>query len=514
MSLTIAGDVAASQVAALIHETGVTYKNLDLDTSHCALWARTADPRQGFDPFSYDFAGTTTRVRFFDRPAALGDLGQSLAAHWPQGAVGLALFYNEGLGSVGGSFVTTATQCPRSPWAQAFGRDWCWMSFGGTMFQNGDFLTTLTAHMDKSQAMDPKGRFIDLSLRKVGKPDTRLGASKSCFKMVRPSDVARREDIIRNYAWFQRFLGINITGGDQGFGKDENDIAIAVAPENFCNSPLTGGYDPTSNTAPGIILGLERLVALEDAGKLPLIVQGVGGIGSMVVQNFLRGGHEVFASDSAFNPAIVELFRSRPRNFVLDIAGRTRESFVPTKAEEALGIKTYVDFLAFASQHGWRVRQGLEQCLGLFPLAEIFSPCAGVHPLTDGVRRAIIASNIRIISGPANNVHGIGPDGTYLRSAWELQDAKRFVDNDSRLNRGGATGVVGGISELTPEDMTRQAVAIADDHVEAYHRSRETGVPPQIEGDRTALALSHENIDLGITVGAKLALPPETRPVF
>lgn len=493
------------QVAGLF--TSLHFQSMDpTNTADCARWARQEDPTRGFEPFAYGFNGTETRVRFFGTPESLGDLGALVAPHWPRGAVGLALFFNQELGSLGATFVTTASQCSGSPWAEILEKPWVWQAFGGTMFVLGDFGETLTAHMDKSAAMALKGRFIDMSLTAVGKPETRLGGSKSCYTIFR--DGVSVEDATANYALFQRALGINITGGDQGFTARHNAIAIGRAPENFCNSPLTGGYDPTSNTSPGIIEGL-RLIIAESFSSPSLFIQGVGGIGHAVARAFIDQGLTVYASDSALtNPHIVEIFgmsSGREGQFVIDMAPRERD-FFPTAYESSQGIRNREDFLRFADKQGWKRVSGLVGCLQLFPEADIFVPCASVHPLTQGVRDYLKASRVRLVLGSANNVHGT-EDGSYLTSAWALQEAGIIVINDSLANRGGATGVIGKISGLSEEDMERQHRQIAADILEAYRESRRLNVPSQILGDLHAAERSNRGLEEGTTVGARMPLP-------
>lgn len=516
-------DPAMAQIAGLFNQSSVTYQEVSLTQDNCAQWARAENPCNGFEAFEYQFEGTTTRVRYFDSPEALGNLGRDLVSHWPAGAVGLALFFNEQLGTAGATFVTTASKCTGSPWAKIFGREFVWQAFGGTMFVNdGNFLGTLKAHMDKSVAMDRKGRFIDASLLRVGKPQTGLGGSKSCFTMEDPTrgGTERGAAVIRNYGWFQRLLGINITGGDQGFGVDENAITTAVAPENFCNSPLTGGYDPTANTAPGIIRSIERVWTYRQQGSrrpqpASILIQGFGGVGSRVGRHFRQAnGTDVFACDVVINHAIAEIFSGdAARRFVLDISARRPEHFIPaTLFEKEVGIASLENLVRFAEDRGWAVRNGLVECLGMFPNVSIFAPCASVHPLMQGVRQYIANSKISHVYGSVNNTHETGPDGTVRVSAWDMRDADVHVECDSRLNRGGATGVVGKLCGLTEEDMNGQADAVAQDTFEAWEREQDRhAVPSQLEGDHTATLLSHRNIDKGLTVGARLPLPPMDR---
>jgi leucine dehydrogenase len=281
---------------------------------------------------------------------------------------------------------------------------------------------------------------------KFAVPGFPRGGGKAVLSIPQGLTSSDRQGLLLRYGELIKDLnGMFYTGPDVGTSvADMDTIAKTGAPYIFCRSEQTGGAgSPGPYTALGVYTAIQvtcqSLFGSSDlAGRL-ILVQGVGSVGSNLIDKLLAENAQVLFSD--VEEEIIKHFR------------------------DERGITYVTPDEVYATD------------------CDIFSPCALGGILNDDT---IPMLNCKAVAGGANNQLANPKDAERLRSHHILY-APDYV-----VNIGGAMGVIG-IETMgwSPQEAEQQVVASVRGALDRIFKiSNQEGITTEV----AALRLANENL--------------------
>lgn len=455
----------------------------------------------GFDPFTTPGGG---EVLWITSPADLGGLGDAVAPYWSGDPLGMVLYRNRRLESVGAIMVYGAMQ---NHWNTIHSGGW--QSLGGVMCFSGQPLgTSLATVTDKAMAMI-KWMPIQARLARLGHPESHsvnLGPAKSiclfkAHESLRPEQVlARKYGALAFHARMMRLHGIYIGGNDEGVGEAEAGLIASLAPKNFAGAPTSfpkyRGRFPSPYTGDGVTEAL--LVALEHhVGDLnaPIVMLGYGGVGQRMTQNAIALGLNVTAVVETNLESLLRAHKSGTpaENCFFLIEGRG--DAIQGQVDQARSL-------------GFQVAENLVDALDKMGEVAVVCPNGGAHAITREVLETAHRKGIRALVGAANNL--FAEDNL----AWLALQYDILVFHDSTINSLGATVVLADAIALTDVAMERHVLAIGEEAFYALCEGHRKGIPPLFLGLAEAGKLWNRFRDEGLAIGARYpdTIPPRPEP--
>jgi leucine dehydrogenase len=225
--------------------------------------------------------------------------------------------------------------------------------------------------------------------------------------------------------------GVGTTYNDMDYIRMETRYVMGIP------SARGGSGDPSPFSADGVMRGLEAcqtfLTGNESLAGLKVAVQGVGRVGSILVESLLAAGASVTIAD--IDPEAVGRVTSEYEVKVVD-----PEDIYSTKCD-------------------------------------IFSPCALGGVLN---ARTIPKLKCKVVAGAANNQLGEDKDGDYLHQRGILY-APDYI-----INAGGLINVADEIYGYDEERAKRKTAAIGDVLFKVLTTARDQGIPTHVAADRFA----------------------------
>jgi glutamate dehydrogenase/leucine dehydrogenase len=302
--------------------------------------------------------------------------------------------------------------------------------------------TRLKSYASPSEALDDVLRLSDAMTWKQAAADVPYGGGKAVLAVpevpIPGSD--ERVSLLRRYGDLVESLhGTYVTAADMNTGEADMDVVGERTSHVLGRSEANGGSgDPGADTARGIFHGIEATVrhvfGTEDLAARSILVQGLGSVGSRLVEHLREAGATVLVADldGARAAAVAE--------------------------EMGATVVTPGDVIG--------------------TVCDVFSPCATGKVLTEST---IPQLRCRIVAGAANNQLGVAEDGERLRDVGVLF-APDFV-----INAGGVIHLAGyetlGWDEAT---MTKRLEAIGDTLLEVYEAADRDGISTAAAADRMA----------------------------
>lgn len=222
------------------------------------------------------------------------------------------------------------------------------------------------------------------------------GGGKAVLAVPEVPDGARRRDLLLRYAdLVNRLRGTYRTGPDMNTSGADMDVLGEVTEFAFGRSPGNGGRGSSApDTALGVWHGIkascQHAFGSADLGGRTVLVQGVGGVGSLLVGLLAEDGAKVLVAD--VDPRRVSELQDE-------------YGAVPVEPTEVIGTE-----------------------------CDVFAPCATGAVLS---ARTVPLLRCRIVAGAANNQLATPEDAERLRHAGVLY-APDFV-----INSGGALHLIG-----------------------------------------------------------------------
>ena len=149
------------------------------------------------------------------------------------------------------------------------------------------------------------------------------GGGKAVIALPENFDRSIRDDLLRRYGELIHQLGgLYQTGPDVGTSSEDMDVVSETgAPHVFCRTPENGGAgDSSPPTAAGVHAGIravsDALFADPSLKQRSILVQGVGSVGSRLVDLLLADGARVLLCD--VDSARVQRYLDIPGVSVID----------------------------------------------------------------------------------------------------------------------------------------------------------------------------------------------------
>jgi len=319
-----------------------------------------------------------------------------------------------------------------------------WMCIGVHSTVTGPAMggTRLKSYPSPAEALDDVLRLSDAMTWKQAAADLPFGGGKAVIAVpdvpARESDE-RRALLLRYADLVESLHGTYVTAADMNTGESDMDVVGERTSHVLGRSVTNGGSgDPGADTARGVFHGIEATVrhvfGTDDLAAHSILVQGLGSVGSRLVQHLRDAGATV---------SVADLDDAR--------AAAVAEEMGATVVAPGDVIGTVCD---------------------------VFSPCATGKVLTE---TTIPRLRCRIVAGAANNQLEVAEDGERLREAG-IVFAPDFV-----INAGGVIHLAGyetlGWDEAT---MTKRLEAIGDTLLEVYETADREGVSTAAAADRMA----------------------------
>jgi leucine dehydrogenase len=256
-----------------------------------------------------------------------------------------------------------------------------------------------------------------------------------------PVGETRRQLLLRYGRLIETLQGTYRTGPDMNTGAADMDVIGEVTPYAFGRSPERGGSGSSApDTAVGVWHGIRASCAhafgTPDLAGRSVLVQGAGGVGSMLVELLVADGAKVLVAD-----VVAERVRELER----------RHGIEPVDPGEVVGT-----------------------------VCDVYAPCATGAVLT---AETIPALRCPVVAGAANNQLGEPADAERLRAAGILY-APDFV-----INSGGALHLIG--TEMLGWDAATLAARVAgigDTLTEIYRHAAEEGTTTEDAAEAIARA--------------------------
>jgi leucine dehydrogenase len=256
-----------------------------------------------------------------------------------------------------------------------------------------------------------------------------------------PEGEARRQLLLRYGRLIDTLRGCYRTGPDMNTGAADMDVLGEVTPYAFGRSPGRGGSGNSApDTAVGVWHGIRASCAhtfgTSDLAGRTVLVQGAGGVGSVLVELLVRDGAKVLVADVA-----MDRVRDLERRHGVD----------PVDPAEVVGTA-----------------------------CDVYAPCA-----TGAVLTAATIPGLRcpVVAGAANNQLGEPADAERLRAAGILY-APDFV-----INSGGALHLIG--TEMLGWDadtLAARVAGIGTTLTEVYQHADEAGTTTEAAAEAIARA--------------------------
>lgn len=420
-------------------------------------------------------------------------LAEDLASRW-QGGLGLILFRDISVNTLGAIFVHSAVRCP---WSLIEPN--AWQALGGVMsFEKMGVEHALGTVVDKAVAMTYKWRHIDRSLEATGHDQlTHLGGAKAVI--LHAPGIREKYDAILATAAVARSLGIYISGADQNMSSVQCSSFATHAPLNFAGSSQSaeayrGTQDASPYTAHGVMAGLNAMTLVIFGGEKPrLFLQGCGKVGNVLLRQALKDGFPIagIAETSGSQlRAAYNLLKAAGVKAPLYLVGE------PNSEEKSKLVNPDGEIVPF------KVVPDLSAALAGSPETEVLSLNAGAHPITQEVAEYLITSKVKAVLPAANNTFDF-VNGSEEPLASLLQTHRIFVPNDAMLNRMGATAVIKTAIGLDDDGIATQIAQIGYDVVEEYQQAFLSGTAPQLWSRRRAEAAWKSLLESGLAVGGK-----------
>jgi glutamate dehydrogenase/leucine dehydrogenase len=319
-----------------------------------------------------------------------------------------------------------------------------WMCIGVHSTITGPAMggTRLQSYPSPAEALDDVLRLSDAMTWKQAAADLPFGGGKAVIAApdVPERGSAERRTLLLRYAELVESLhGTYVTAADMNTGEADMDVVGERTSHVLGRSEASGGSgDPGADTARGVFHGIEATVehvfGTRDLAARAVLVQGLGSVGSRLVEHLREAGAAVSVADVDGARAAV------------------------VAAEMGASVVAPGDVIG-------------TEC-------DVFAPCATGKVLTEAT---IPHLRCRIVAGAANNQLGVVEDGERLREAGILF-APDFV-----INAGGVIHLAGyetlGWDEAT---MTKRLEAIGDTLLEVYEAADREGISTAAAADRMA----------------------------
>lgn len=319
-----------------------------------------------------------------------------------------------------------------------------WMCIGVHSTITGPAMggTRLKPYPSPAEALDDVLRLSDAMTWKQAAADLPFGGGKAVISVpdVPARESAERRALLLRYADLVESLhGTYVTAADMNTGEADMDVVGERTSHVLGRSVANGGSgDPGADTARGVFHGIEATVrhvfGTDDLAARSVLVQGLGSVGSRLVEHLRDAGATVSVAD----------------------VDRARAAAVA----DQLGVTVVAP----------------NDVIGT--VCDVFAPCATGKVLTEAT---IPLLRCRIVAGAANNQLGVAEDGERLRAAGILF-APDFV-----INAGGVIHLAGyetlGWDEAT---MTKRLEAIGDTLLEVYEAADREGISTAAAAHRMA----------------------------
>jgi leucine dehydrogenase len=319
-----------------------------------------------------------------------------------------------------------------------------WMFIGVHSTVTGPAMggTRMNSYPSPAEALDDVLRLSDAMTWKQAAADIPYGGGKAVLAVpeIPAPGSAERVSLLRRYGDLVESLhGTYVTAADMNTGEADMDVVGDRTAHVLGRSEAAGGSgDPGADTARGVFHGIEATVrhvfGTDDLAARSVLVQGLGSVGTRLVEHLRDAGATVLVAD-------VDGAR----------AGSVAEEMGATVVAPDDVIGTVCD---------------------------VFSPCATGKVLTEDT---IPHLRCAIVAGAANNQLGVAEDGERLREAGILF-APDFV-----INAGGVIHLAGyetlGWDEST---MTKRLEAIGDTLLEVFEAADREGISTAAAADRMA----------------------------
>ena len=302
--------------------------------------------------------------------------------------------------------------------------------------------TRLKSYASPAEALDDVLRLSDAMTWKQAAADVPYGGGKAVLavpEVPEPGTAERRSLLLRYADLVGSLRGTYVTAADMNTGEADMDVIGERTPHVLGRSVANGGSgDPGADTARGVFHGIEAAVrhvfGVEGLTGRSVLVQGLGSVGSRLVEHLRDAGATVSVADLDGARAVA----------VAEEMGAT-----VVAPGDVIGT-----------------------------VCDVFAPCATGKVLTEATIRHL---RCRIVAGAANNQLGAAEDGERLREAGILF-APDFV-----INAGGVIHLAGyetlGWDEST---MTKRLEAIGDTLLEIYEAADGEGISTAVAADRMA----------------------------
>jgi leucine dehydrogenase len=302
----------------------------------------------------------------------------------------------------------------------------------------------LKSYARPAEALDDVLRLSDAMTWKQAAADLPYGGGKAVLAVGAvpgPGTDERRSLLLRYADLVESLRGTYVTAADMNTGEADMDVIGERTSHVLGRTIANGGSgDPGADTARGVFHGIEATVrhvfGTEDLVARTILVQGLGSVGSRLVEHLREAGATVLVAD---------LDGARAAT-VADEMGAT-----VVAPGDVIGTP-----------------------------CDVFAPCATGKVLTEAT---IPQLRCRIVAGAANNQLGVAEDGERLRDAGILY-APDFV-----INAGGVIHLAGyetlGWDEAT---MAKRLEAIGDTLLGVYEAAERDGISTAAAADRMARA--------------------------
>ncbi len=350
-----------------------------------------------------------------------------------------------------------------------------WRATGGTRI--------LSYQSDVDALIDALELSQEMSFKNAGAGinGLKIGGSKSAIRSHKVNPAVQspeRDAILESYAKAVEKIG-NLIGGGVLTGQDMNisvrdaELLFKFAPTSIVPySDETGNSKvPTHPTGVGIIASLKGLLSEifpdnpEIAGKV-FTVQGVGGVGSEVIQPILDEGGVVIASDVS-QGRIDKLFEDHPALKTYADQNRFFHFLEEPKTGGGYTTKIFNPAKHFKDDFN---RLGVDH-------VDIFVPAARGPVINADAAKELMFAGVKGVVGSTNNV-------LYdkVKDAEELKAAGITPVPDYISNAGGVTGVDGHLGH----DSSDSSIAALIQHRTRVilQSAKAEGITPQAFADR------------------------------
>ena len=268
------------------------------------------------------------------------------------------------------------------------------------------------------------------------------GGGKAVLAVPRLFQGAERRELLLRYAdLIESLRGTYQTGPDMNTGAADMDIIGERTRHVFGRSPQRGGAGSSApDTAVGVYHGIrascEYALGSPDLSGRTVLLQGLGGVGRVLLDLLVRDGARVLVTD-------VDQER------VAEAQASTGADVVPV--DEVIGTP-----------------------------CDVFSPCAVGGVLTAGT---IPRLRCRVVAGAANNQLGVRDDARLLTDA-DILYAPDFV-----INSGGALHLFGlEVLRWSTEQLAAKLSAIGESLLEIFRQAAASGTTTEDAAEAIARA--------------------------